>query len=101
MAKVRLEFLPSLAETLGIEQMSEDVLPNVETGGSSSLVALLNRLGAKYRLFGQIVFNIQTQQLTGGVAIFLNERSVETGTGLETRLRDGDKLTFVPVIEGG
>ncbi len=101
MAKVQLEFLPSLAEALGIEQTSEALIPDTEIGNSRSLVSLLNRLGAKYPLFGQIVFDIQTQQLTGGVAIFLNERSVEAGSGLETRLRDGDKLTFVPVIEGG
>ncbi len=101
MGKVRLEFLPSLAETLGIEPIVEEVIADAGTGSSRSLTDLLNRLGVKHQLFRQIVFDIDTQNLTGRVAVFLNGRSLDTASEPKTRLSDGDRLTFVPVIEGG
>ncbi len=101
MNKVRLKVLPSLAETLGMEETSEETSLDQGIEGSNSILNLLNRLGAKYQGFGQIVFDASTQKLTGKVAIFLNGRTLEAESGLNTELKDGDTLTFVPVIEGG
>lgn len=98
MGNVRLEFMPSLAETLGIEPAGEELIPEAET---ITLTDLLYRLGVKHHLFNQIVFDIHTRQLTGRVAIFLNGRSLDAASLLMTFLRDGDKLTFVPSVEGG
>ncbi len=101
MSKVRLEVLPALAETLGIEDTSEEVISDQEIEGDKSVRDLLNRLGARYQRFGQIVFDINAQKLTGRVVIFFNGRTLEPVNGLETKLSDGDTLTFVPLIEGG
>jgi len=101
MGKVRLEVLPSLAETLGIEGTSEEVISDQEIEGDKSVRYLLNRLCARYQRFGQIVFDIDAQKLTGRVVIFLNGRALELVNGLESKLSDGDTLTFVPLIEGG
>ena len=101
MGKVRLEVLPSLAETLGIEGTSEEVISDQEIEDEKSVRDLLNRLGARYQRFGQIVFDINAQKLTGRVVIFFNGRALELVNGLETKLSDGDTLTFVPLIEGG
>lgn len=101
MAKVRLEVPPVLAETLGIEVAGEEVISDREIGGEQSVRSLLNRLCARYPRFGQIVFDIGAQELTGRVVIFFNGRTLEPAEGLETRLSDGDTLTFVPVVEGG
>ena len=101
MAKVRLEVLPALAETLGIDGTSEEVISDQEIEGGNSVRELLNRLGARYQRFGQMVFDINTQKLTDRVAIFFNGRALELVNGLETKLKDGDTLTFVPFIEGG
>lgn len=101
MDKVRLEVLPSLAETLGIEGTSEEVISDRETEGDNSVRALLNRLCARYQRFGQIVFDINAQKLTGRVVIFFNGSALELVNGLESKLSDGDTLTFVPLIEGG
>lgn len=102
MGKVYLEIIPSsLAETLGIERTSEEAISDKEIDGDKSIIGLLNRLGAKYQRFGKIVFDINTQKLTGKVGIFFNGRALEPVNGLETKLSDGDTLTFVPVIEGG
>ena len=97
MGKVRLEFLPSLAETLGIEETGEEVISVDEDKGSTSIIGLLNRLGMRYQRFGKTVFDISTQKLTGKVAVFLNGHSID----MESSLSNGDTLTFVPTIEGG
>ncbi len=101
MGKVYLEVLPSLAETLGIDSTSEEVISDQEIDGARSVRELLNRLGTRYQRFGRVVFDINTQKLTGEVVIFFNGRALELVDGLETKLSDGDTLTFVPLIEGG
>ena len=101
MGNVRLEFLPSLAETLGIEGTSEEAISYQEIEGNKSVLDLLNRLGARYPRFGQLVFDINAQKLTGRVVIFFNGCALELENGLETKLSDGDTLTFVYFVEGG
>lgn len=101
MGKVRLEVMSSLAETLGMAGTSEEVISEPETGGDKSVRGILNRLVARYPRFGRIVFDINAQKLTGRVLIFFNGRDLGLVAGLETRLNDGDTLTFVPTIEGG
>ncbi len=101
MGKIRLEVLPALAETLGIETTSEEVISDQESADAQLVRDLVNRLATRYQRFGQIVFDINTQKLTGRVVIFFNGRSLELVNGLETKLSDGDILTFVPLIEGG
>ncbi|MFH1382074.1 MAG: MoaD/ThiS family protein [Chloroflexota bacterium] len=99
--KVRLEFLPSLAESLGVEPKSEEVISKHGHGGTISVADLLKRLGIRYQRFSQMVFDVNTQTPTGVVAIFLNGHSLDIGGGLTSKLSDGDTLTFVPIIEGG
>ena len=102
MIKVRLEVMPWLGETMGMAATTEETIPGQETGsGDKSVRCLLNRLSARYQLFDQFIFDNTTQQLNGKVVIFLNGRDLELGDGLETKLTDGDTLTFVPLIVGG
>ncbi|MFC1874256.1 MoaD/ThiS family protein [Chloroflexota bacterium] len=35
------------------------------------------------------------------MSFFLNGRSLDPAKGLKTKLKDGDTLTLVPLIEGG
>ncbi len=100
-AKVHIDVLPALGEVLGMEAANEEAIPGPETGAAYSVKDLLNHLCTKYRRLGQIVFDCQTQKLTGQVVIFLNGRSLELVDGLETKLKDGDSVTFIPFIEGG
>ena len=99
--KVKIEVLASLAESLGMERTSEEVLPDQGSGCDTSVRFFLNQLGKQYLRFGRVVFDINAQKLTGTVIIFLNGRALELINGLETQLSDGDTLTFVPIIEGG
>src|SRR3990172_5480672 len=99
MAKLNIEVLPSLAEALGMESTSEE---GIADSGSGFLVKdLLDRFCARYRRFGEIVFDPRKQELTGQVVIFKNGRHLDLIDGLKTKLADGDTLTFIPYIEGG
>ncbi|MDP2729428.1 MAG: MoaD/ThiS family protein [Dehalococcoidales bacterium] len=97
--KVYLQVLPLLAETLGMPETSEMAISE-ETGGVITVRDLLNRLGNSYKHFDYL-FDIDTQKLSGKVNIFFNGCDLELLDGLETRLSDGDTLTFVWVIPGG
>ncbi len=101
MGKVRLEILSSLTETLGIEGTGEDVSLDHKIEGDKTVRHLLGQLAIKYPRFGQTVFDVKAQKLTGRVNIFFNGRNLELANGLKTNLSDGDTLTFVPFIEGG
>ena len=101
MSKVRLEILSWLTQTLDIQATGEGVSFDQEIDEDRTVRDLLNDLAARYQSFGQVVFDIKAQKLTGRVSIFFNGRNLELANGLETRLSDGDTLTFVPPIVGG
>ncbi|MFH0846711.1 MAG: MoaD/ThiS family protein [Chloroflexota bacterium] len=97
MIKVHLEVQPSMAESLGMEAKKDMMFPD----GNKSVRDVLNLLSAEYQHFGKFVFDSEAQKLTGKAIVFINGRSPEPAKGLETRLKDGDVLNFVPLIEGG
>lgn len=101
MAMIRLEALPSLAETLGLEAISEEVVPDGVIAAGYSVRELLIRLSCRYRRLEQLLFDPRDHNLSGEMIIFLNGRSLGLRDGLETRLKDGDTLTFIPYVEGG
>ncbi len=97
---VRLEFLSWLTEMLGIEAASEAIVEQ-KIEQDETVKHLFNQLAVTYHAFGQIVFDVEAQKLTGRAVILLNGRQLELVGGLETKLSDGDTLTFIPPIEGG
>ncbi len=91
-----------LGETLGMAKTSEEPITGQGSDGAdSSVKSLLNRLSGKYQWFEEIVFDNKTRRLTGKVVFFFKGRDIEPEEGLETRLKHGDVLTFVPFIAGG
>ena len=101
MGTVHLYAMPWLAENLGIEKASKEDISDQDIAGGLSVRDLFNRICARYQRFGKIAFDVDTQELTGRVAVFLNGHALELVNGLETKLGDGDSLTFVTPIEGG
>ena len=98
--KVRLSMPPLLADTLGMPETCDVLLSGPESGDIKTLRDLLGRLSTKYRHF-HYLYDADTRTLSGKAGIFLNGRDSELVDGLETRLADGDTLTFVWVIAGG
>lgn len=101
MGKVHVHVLPALADALGMVEATDEVIPEGSADAGYSVQELLNALCARYRRLGQSVFDVNKQELTGQVVIFLNGRHLELIEGLATPLNDGDDLTFIPFIEGG
>ena len=98
---MRVEVLSAFAEVLGMPNAIEEAIPEADEGHGLSVRQLVERIAARYKHFGDEAFDRDTHQLTGTVAVFHNGSALELSTGLETILKDGDTLAFVPVIAGG
>jgi len=96
--KVRIEF--RMAERLGWSQPEPMSMEEfIEEG--ETLRSLLNRLGGRISHFPEAVFNPQTQSLSSEVAIVINDHIQNLIQGLETKLKDGDRILFLPILAGG
>jgi len=97
-AKVRIEF--RMGERLGWSH-PEPMRIEESIGEGETLRSLLNRLGGRISHFHEAVFNPQTQSLSSEVAIVINDHIQNIAQGLETKLQDGDRLLFLPILAGG
>jgi adenylyltransferase/sulfurtransferase len=53
-----------------------------------------------YPSIGRYIFDDQ-QRLRSFINIFINDRDIKTLNGLETRLKDSDRILILPAIAGG
>ncbi len=65
-----------------------------------SLRSLLNRLSGRFSSFSESVFDPETQSLSSEVTILINNH-VDLSQGIETKLKDGDRILFLPILAGG
>ena len=84
-----------------MDRAFDEVIADQKMPGDYSVSDLLDGLCNRYHRFAQTVVDLDRQKLTGQVVIFLNGRNVDLVDGLDTRLTDGDTLTFIPFVEGG
>ena len=68
--------------------------------GRSTLLKVLDRLITAYPSLQEKVFG-DSEELQGGVNIFVNGRSVRFLAGLNTVLEEGDELALFPPLGGG
>lgn len=99
MSKVRIELLSWLADTT--ETNSDSEVPEEDLCDCRTVKELLVQLARAYPRFAKSVFDIRDLSLNAAVAIFVNGRQIELENGLETILKDGDSLVFVPLLAGG
>jgi molybdopterin converting factor small subunit len=66
-----------------------------------SLRSLLNRLAGQVEHFAEAVFDPQTQRLSSEATILLNDHLWNLSQGLETNLKNGDHILFLPILTGG
>ncbi len=95
---VELEFW--IGDRLGWKQPGpiRQAEPLVE---GESLRTLLTRLAERSADFAEAVFDPGTQALSSEVLILINEHIQNVAQGLETRLQDGDRIKFLPILAGG
>jgi len=66
-----------------------------------SLRSLLNRLARQVEHFDEAVFDPRSQSLSSEAAIVINDHVGNLPQGLETKLKDGDRILFLPILAGG
>jgi molybdopterin converting factor small subunit len=97
-SKVRLEY--HVADQLGWDQPGPVIQEENLAGDEETLRSLLDRLARRMPLFAETVFNPQTQSLSSEVTIVINGH-IQLSQGLETKLQDGDRIIFLPILAGG
>ena len=96
--KVRIQF--RMGDYPGWTQAGPMVLEEA-IGEEESLRSLLRRLaGRTPEVFGSL-FDTETQTLSDEVAVVINDRMDHLSRGLETHLKDGDRILIFPYLAGG
>ena len=96
-AKVRLEFW--MADRLGLDQPGPLILEEPLEEGES-LRSLLTRLAGRIESFAEAVFDPRTQSLSSQISLLLNNH-IDLPQGMDTKLKEGDRILFLPILAGG
>ena len=95
--KVTVDYLGSVKQTLGLKQPEQMQLED-----DVSLVDLLSMLAEKHGdAFKESVYEPKDSDLKPYYILSINGVMLNQLNGLETVLKDGDKLIFLPVVTGG
>jgi len=98
MGKVRLQFW--MAGSPGGAQ-SGTVMMEEEIREGESLRSLLNRLAGRLPQLAGPIFDPETQSLSSEVAVLINDHLDHFSQGLETKLKNGDRIFIFPYLAGG
>ena len=71
----------------------------VEVENVGTVRELLNKLFEKYPQLKERL--IKDGEITPFINIFVNGEDIRYLKGLDTELKDGDEVTFIPAISGG
>jgi len=96
--KVRLQFWmagPPGGTQPGSMMMEEEIQEG------ESLRSLLNRLAGRLPQLPGPIFDPETQTLSSEVAVVFNDHLSHFSQGLETKLKDGDRIFIFPYLAGG
>ena len=95
--KVTVDYLGSIKQDLDLKQPEQMQLKD-----DTSLVDLLSMLAEKHgEPFKKSVYEPKDTDLKPYYILSLNGVMLNQLKGLETPLKDGDHLTFLPVVTGG
>ena len=88
-----------MADRLGFAQPGPVILEEAVEEGES-LRSLLTRLAGRFSNFSEALFDPETQSLSSEVSILINNH-INLSQGLDTRLQEGDRILFLPILAGG
>ena len=100
MSKVKLQAISWLSRSLS-DVESARVDKEMEVAVGETVKGLFERLAAENQAFAEYVYDRSTQNLTGRVSVFFNNRVLELLQGLDTEIKDGDFILLVPAYAGG
>jgi molybdopterin converting factor small subunit len=94
---VTVDYLGSIKQTLGLKQPEQ-----VHLKDDASIVGLLSMLAEKHGdAFKKSVYEPKDPDLKPYYILSVNGVLLNQLNGLETALKDGDHLMFMPVVTGG
>ena len=100
MAKVVLEIFPPFSYKISSKRVGPLVLEQ-KTDRGETLGGLLGRLASGNAEAWEVLFDAETRQIKPHVVTVFNGVALPVREAFDTRLADGDKITFLPVYGGG
>lgn len=95
--KIKLDYLGHVTNLTGNLRTEEITVKN-----DSSVVDLLNTLTLKYgEPFKKAVYEPGLPDLKSNYIATVNGQLLNQLNGINTKLKDGDRLTIMPVVSGG
>lgn len=88
-----------MADRLGFDRPGPVTLEEPLEDGES-LRSLLTRLAGRFNHFSENLFDPETQSLSSEVTLLFNNH-IDLPQGLDTKLREGDRILFLPILAGG
>jgi molybdopterin synthase sulfur carrier subunit len=84
-----------------LRHISEAVELTLKSKDASSIKELMNEIVREIPTLKQSLLPQQFEDLRSNTLILVNSREISVLNGLETNLKDGDEIVFVPVVHGG
>lgn len=69
--------------------------------GAISVEEMLKDIAIELPALKQFLNDQKPEELKSNMLILVNGREISVLDGLETKLKDGDELIFIPVVHGG
>jgi molybdopterin converting factor small subunit len=88
-----------MADRLGFDHPGPVILEE-PLEKDESIRVLLTRLAGRFDHFAENLFDPETQALTSEVTLVYNGH-IDLPQGMDTRLKDGDRILFLPILAGG
>lgn len=95
--KVTVEYLGYIKQTLGITQ-PESIQLKPEDSARDLMVALAEKHGEQFK---KAVYDPKEAALKPYHIIAVNGLMINLLNGLDTKLKDGDRVAVMPVVTGG
>ncbi len=92
---VTLKFLGALRHASGKDTVTLDCIEN------TSVLDLVNLATANAPALRRNLLDEQLEPPKPNALILVNGREISVLNGLDTKVRDGDEVVFVPVVHGG
>lgn len=77
----------------------EEILISVPNG--ESVLEMVRRLAANNEVFRKEILDKESQNIHTNIIIILNGRIINPYERSETMLKEGDEVTFLPMLHGG
>jgi molybdopterin synthase sulfur carrier subunit len=92
---ITLKFIGALRHVSGNEKIALDCK------AGASLMDLVNAVTKEKPALRRSLLDEQLEEPKPNALILVNGKEISVLNGLETKLKDGDEVVFVPVVHGG